>query len=513
MTAATILRYFRRSEATSVRPKLLVCGPTNKSVVVLARKVLNCLGDSNSLKLALVGDTDELLADRPDEIEGLLVRSYLPQMLLKWKEVLKIHWSNPKLLHSDYERDTTNLLSQMKMRLKETDFRDVEECLDDVRSAVKEMKSASKKEKKSSGEKYRKAIKAVTDSVKNLSDDQVVRDLLDSADVVFCTLIAAGSMPIIRMKNVSALIVDEASACTEPEILIALRKKPDRMLLVGDPKQLPAFVASPFAVECGLSRSLQDRLMFKHKFDYTLLNEQYRMRPEISKWPVKHFYKENVADGVNVLQSTYRTSVSLLDGDPYCWIQVSAEEKKDKSLSTFNEGEAEAVIAILFDMKQKYRLKNNWFSSDRIRVITFYQAQVNFIRDLLGKYGMEDVMVSTVDASQGCEADVVVVSFVRGSSGYVGFLKDRRRLNVALTRAKFQLVCVGNLGALSSLDDVGGHSTLGDMAKDAKSRARVYNHRSPLPPPPVLPKKVCDGSKTPSYRKVTIKGGGLRKTK
>ena len=346
----------------------------------------------------------------------------------------------------------------------------------------------------------------MTHSVKNLSDDQVVRDLLDSADVVFCTLVASGSMPIIRMGNVSALIVDEASACTEPEILIALRKNPVKMLLVGDPKQLPAFVASPLAVECGLSRSLQDRLMFKHKFDYTLLNEQYRMRPEISKWPVKHFYNGNVADGHNVLQSTYQTKVSLLDGGPYSWIHVSAEEQKDKTLSTFNGGEAQAVIAILLEMKRKYRLKNNWFSPDRIRVITFYQAQVNCIRNLLGKYDLQHVMVSTVDASQGCEADIVVVSFVRGSSGYVGFLKENRRLNVALTRAKFQLVCVGNLGALCGLDDVGGHLTLRDMAVDANSRARVYNHIHPLPPPPLLHKKVLNGSKTPRKRRRRLLG-------
>jgi superfamily I DNA and/or RNA helicase len=219
-----------------------------------------------------------------------------------------------------------------------------------------------------------------------------------------------------------------------------------------------------------------------------------------------------VADGVNVLQSTYRTPASLLDGDPYSWIEVSAEEKKDKSLSTFNEGEAEAVVAMLLDMKQEHRLKNDWFSSDRLRVITFYQAQVNYIRNLLGKYGLEDVMVSTVDASQGCEADIVVVSFVRGSSGHVGFLKDNRRLNVALTRAKFQLVCVGNLGALSGLNDVPGQMTLRDMAKDANSRACVYNHSFHLPPPPVLPKQVRDGSKTPPYRKVTNKRGASTKS-
>jgi senataxin len=319
--------------------------------------------------------------------------------------------------------------------------------------------------------------------VNNLDGEQIVRDLLGSADVVFSTLVASGSMPISRMASVSALIVDEASACTEPEILIPLQKNPSRLLLVGDPKQLPAVITSPLASEYGLARSLQDRLMFNMKFDFILLNEQYRMRPEISKWPLNNFYDDEVQDGENVKDSIYKSDVSLLDGNPYSWVQVSAEEKKDKGLSTFNEGEAEAVISLLLEMKQRYKLTNAWFYADRLRVITFYHAQVNHINRLLRRYHLEDVTVSTVDASQGCEADIVVLSFVRGSSGHMGFLKDNRRLNVGLTRARFQLVCVGNLGAISYLDETGGHIPLVDLATDALSRVRVYK-RPALPPPP-----------------------------
>jgi len=90
------------------------------------------------------------------------------------------------------------------------------------------------------------------------------------------------------------------------------------------------------------------------------------------------------------------------------------------------------------------------------------------------------IMVSTVDSSQGCEADIVILSFVRGGSSKVGFLKDNRRLNVGLTRARFQLVCVGNLDAISNLTEEDGHFQLLSLARDARDRARVCDAPSAI---------------------------------
>ncbi|OEU17912.1 hypothetical protein FRACYDRAFT_164706, partial [Fragilariopsis cylindrus CCMP1102] len=82
--------------------------------------------------------------------------------------------------------------------------------------------------------------------------------------------------------------------------------------------------------------------------------------------------------------------------------------------------------------------------SDKIRIITFYSAQVATLKQMLHKEGgMSNVLVATVDSSQGCEADIVILSFVRTSNN-AGFLKDNRRMNVALTRAKYKLICLGN---------------------------------------------------------------------
>lgn len=491
MIVATILQFLLLAHENGRRRRLLVCGPTNKSVVVLARKLLDCLAEDSAVKVALIGDKGELLADKQGDIESIYVHSYLPIKAEQFKKLGQtLLEGSPSYSHDKYEEDTANLLSQMKANLKTVSFYNVEESLLGIHSTLDKLEQIPQDEKarKADEREYEESVKSVARNIKNLDNQRVVRDLLESADVVFCTLSASGSSPVVRMSLVDALVVDEASACTEADILIPLSKKPDKMLLVGDPKQLPAVVTSPLAVECGLSRSLQDRLMFRLNFAFTLLDRQYRMRPEISKWPAKQFYSGKVQDGENVVQATYMSNISLLNGDPYSWVQVSAEEKKDSSMSTFNEGEAEAIISILLEMKKKHRISNKWFTADRLRVITFYQAQVNYINLLLKKYDLEGVTVSSVDASQGCEADMVILSFVRGSSGHIGFLKDNRRLNVGLTRSRFQLVCVANHGAFSHLQDSGGNLTMTDLADDAASRVQVCPQPF-LPPPPRRGKK------------------------
>jgi len=128
------------------------------------------------------------------------------------------------------------------------------------------------------------------------------------------------------------------------------------------------------------------------------------------------------------------------------------------------------------------RTNPNWFSSDRVRIITFYQAQVNLLMKELKRkgLGLEKVVVSTVDSSQGCEADIVLVSFVRSQTGDgknvatngAGFLTDDRRMNVALTRAKHQLICVGNVSRFHTFR---GANTLQLLAQHAEERNVIHS--------------------------------------
>jgi hypothetical protein len=376
-----------------------------------------------------------------------------------------------------------------------------------------------------------------------------VPELLYSAQIVFSTLSTCGTSLMKQTKRFDDWIVDEAAATTEPELLIPLHLRPRRLLAVGDPMQLPAMVASPYATKCGLSRSLHERLTEDLNHSQTMLNIQYRMKPEISLFPSKQFYNGKVTNGNNVKQNGYGLGLSssssssssftsskgggigeqrLLEATPpWCFFQVNGKECQSSSGSYYNIDEASAVIAFLRiirkrwyhnqQQKQKQQQQHQhqgnkastttatvtssssssseWCTSNKIRIITFYSAQVATLKQMLhkeGSGGMSNVLVATVDSSQGCEADIVILSFVRTSNN-AGFLKDNRRMNVALTRAKYKLICLGNIHGIynnnnnnnncpSSLSSTaittttiggGGGGTLKKMIDDATERGCV----------------------------------------
>lgn len=138
------------------------------------------------------------------------------------------------------------------------------------------------------------------------------------------------------------------------------------------------------------------------------------------------------------LNSDQYTSDLLLNGQNLLFLQVNGSERQCRFGSFENHAEAQAVVKLVQSASQK--LQGQWQSADRIRVITFYAAQVSLIKSCLRRCGMPDIVVATVDSSQGSEADIVIVSLVRshGNSRHssVGFLSDDRRMNVAFTRGK-----------------------------------------------------------------------------
>ena len=151
-------------------------------------------------------------------------------------------------------------------------------------------------------------------------------------------------------------------------------------------------------------------------------------------------------------------------------------------MSFQNVREAETIVALLMDLRRKSnRLHGNelWFSIRRIRVITFYRAQVELISILLRTYGLHQIEISSVDSSQGSEADLIIVSFVRtGGINGVGFLSDVRRLNVALTRAKYKLICVGNSTSLLQGDGI-NTTTIKSLIQNAIDREVVVSTYAP----------------------------------
>lgn len=183
-------------------------------------------------------------------------------------------------------------------------------------------------------------------------------------------------------------------------------------------------------------------------------------------------------NGSNVISTSYDSIINLklLQKQSYKFVQVQGTEDRLYNGSIQNINEAKVVLKLLCDLRSTLpRLARDphWCSIKKIRVITFYQAQVELIARMLSENGLQNIAVSSVDSSQGSEADLIVISFVRtGRMGSIGFLSDDRRLNVALTRAKFKLVCVGDFSQLATTQGKGAY-TIRSLIQDAVDRDKI----------------------------------------
>jgi hypothetical protein len=231
------------------------------------------------------------------------------------------------------------------------------------------------------------------------------------------------------------------------------------------------------AEDLGLSKSMHERLMYGCGYDHIMLDTQYRMSPALSQFPSRQFYDGKLINAGNVMCSQYVNSYKVMGAPVYTVYQIIGKERQAHSGSMENELEARAVVKIVETIqKESRKFTGNWCASNRLRIITFYQAQVALIKKLLRQRNLGEVLVATVDSSQGCEADLVIVSFVRseGQAGRnsVGFLTDDRRLNVSITRAKYQMMILGNIQRMSELPD-GKADTVKLLALDALERKCV----------------------------------------
>ena len=319
----------------------------------------------------------------------------------------------------------------------------------------------------------------------------IVAEQLNEAQFVFSTLAVCGRQEMRMMKKVDVLVVDEASQAVETEILVGLLSRPDKCLLVGDPNQLSGTVVSQSARRAGFERSMMWRLMFEAGHPYDMLNTQYRMHPAISQFPNAQFYDSKLRDGVRAKDRTITVPVpsrfatfaqssgagvaaATLLLQPFSFFDVEGREERQGGGSLRNILEGKVVAAALVGLRKQCGID----VARRAVVITFYAAQKRSIQLELARTSMGDVRVHTVDSFQGSEADIVLLSFVRTSRESVGFLKDFRRLNVALTRAK--CVCIGVGCAAALLNDrarrgkVSGkpaeHGHLGKLVEQAEKR-------------------------------------------
>ncbi|XP_063192691.1 5'-3' DNA helicase ZGRF1 [Chroicocephalus ridibundus] len=268
------------------------------------------------------------------------------------------------------------------------------------------------------------------------------KTILQQVKVIGVTC-AACPFPCLNALKFPVVMLDECSQMTEPASLLPIaRFQCEKLVLVGDPKQLPPTIQGSESVhEKGLEQTLFDRLcLMGHK--PILLRTQYRCHPAISAIANELFYEGHLIDGVSEKDRS-----PLLDWLPtLCFYSVNGEEQIERDNSFYNMAEVHFTVKLL------QALMASGIEGSAVGVITLYKSQMCKIQNLLSgtrseAFEVKAIQVSTVDAFQGAEKEIVVLSCVR--TRQIGFIDSEKRMNVALTRAKRHLLIVGNLACLS----------------------------------------------------------------
>ncbi|MDQ2993655.1 MAG: AAA domain-containing protein [Pseudomonadota bacterium] len=278
------------------------------------------------------------------------------------------------------------------------------------------------------------------------SDKDLEEALLANAQVLFSTLSVAGRKQMRKTAKADVLIVDEAGQTVEAEILIPFILQPKKCLLVGDTKQLPATVISQPGDKLGYGRSMMHRLLEDCRQPHHMLNTQYRMHASIRQWPSYQFYNNNILDGPNIPNRTspFPTLNSRLH-QPYVFIDTNGKEGPAGN-SYSNKIEATLIVNFVDYLQRQHKIK----SDVHIGIISFYAGQVALIRQKLQAKNLKP-RINSVDGFQGDENDIIIISFVRSNANNtVGFLRDFRRLNVAITRGRHAVIMFGNTETLSA---------------------------------------------------------------
>ena len=342
-----------------------------------------------------------------------------------------------------------------------------------IRKAIRELRSNRKKGSESFHQKM--------DRLRSRAAEIEIRinaELFGEARVIACTLVGSAHRLLEGMKF-GTLFIDEAAQALEAACWIPMRRA-SRVILAGDHCQLPPTVKSIAALRAGLGKTLMERIAENKPEVVTLLKIQYRMNEDIMRFSSDWFYGGQVESAPQI---KYR---SILDFDhPITWIDTSNEENQmtiegedapedsastsssssaanqnsdlnfkeqfvGESFGRINKAEAELTLLTLAEYFTKIGKQRVLSESIDVGIISPYRAQVQYLKKLIKKYEFFKpyrrlISVNTVDGFQGQERDVILISLVRSNDeGQIGFLKDLRRMNVAMTRARMKLIILGN---------------------------------------------------------------------
>ncbi|XP_076094312.1 3'-5' exoribonuclease HELZ2-like [Mytilus galloprovincialis] len=425
--------------------QIIFCGPSNRSVDLVARLVIEKLGPKAPRIVRIYGSAIEQLSfpipGRASVTRRNISDAKADPYLVEHGVVLHYLIRQEGKPYAERIKELDNQFSYDVNMLEEINERDREP----LKTTIKEIKEYKDIQSKATKEE------------------------LPQYDVIFCTnsLVANPKVLKATKDKVYQLIIDESGMCSEPSTIVPIiATMAKQVVLIGDHKQLRPIIKCKEAAKLGLETSLFERysenILYK-----TMLKEQYRMHPKICEFPSKHFYDGELKTHPGVgtshqpLQMWPRT---MADHWPHVFCHVEGDEEMltvkteaGNEQSRFNEAEVKQVMKVF-----QHMVENENVPPSSINVMSQYNAQCTALREESVNTGLTMPIVSTVVASQGGEWDYVIFSLVRSIPSYripeqptrgwclqnLGFITDKNQINVALTRAKKGLVIIGNRNLL-----------------------------------------------------------------
>ncbi len=403
-------------ETLKTERQVLVCAPSNTAVDWLTEKL-----NTKAVKVTRLGHPARV----SDTLEHLTLDGKIEN-------------------HPDYKYYKKLLRQSEQMRKK----------------ALKFKRNFGKQERSERQHMLRDAKRLKQDALK--LEEYISKHILEKSQVLTCTL--AGSAGYnLKHRTFSTLFIDEAAQALEGSTWIPILKA-NRVIMAGDHQQLPPTIKSFEAAKAGLENTLFEKIIKKHPQTAQMLSVQYRMNEQIMEFSNQKFYKGNLkAFEANKNHVLYQNlaPVEFVDTAGCGFSEMQNEE----TLSRYNPEEAKLVVnhlqGLFEEILQKIENKEienpkEFIDNFSVGVLSTYKAQVYLLRDLIRENELltnysNQITIHTVDGFQGQEREVMYISLVRSNEkGEIGFLKDLRRFNVAITRAKKRLVVFGDSATLGS---------------------------------------------------------------
>ncbi len=311
-----------------------------------------------------------------------------------------------------------------------------------IRKAIRDLRG----QRKRGSENYHQKMERLKSRAMEI-EIRINAELFGEARVIASTLVGSAHRLLERQKF-ATLFIDEAAQALEAACWIPIRRC-SRVIFAGDHCQLPPTIKSLPALKGGLGKTLMERVVENKPEVVTLLKVQYRMNEEIMRFSSDWFYDGKVESAPQI---KYR---GILDYDtPMVWVDTSElgerEQFVGESFGRINKAEAELTLKTLQEYFTKIGKARILEEQIDVGVISPYRAQVQYLRALVKKREFFKpyrrlITINTVDGFQGQERDVILISLVRSNDeGQIGFLRDQRRMNVAITRARMKLIILGD---------------------------------------------------------------------